>query len=521
VQFFFAECVLDTSRRDLKRGSETIPVGPQVFDLLVYLVQNRERVVTRDDLFKAIWRGRVVSESTLTSHINAARRAVGDNGDAQKLIRTVVRKGFRFVGDVAARESSDAGGGAAVQAAEPALALPDKPSIAVLPFQNLSGDPGQDYFADGVVEDIITALSRMRWLFVIARNSSFRYKGQAVDVRQVGCDLGVRYVLEGSLRKSANRVRITGQLIDALTGTHLWADRFESSLEDIFDLQDQIAASVVGALAPMLERVEIERARQKPTENLRAYDYYLRGMANFYQRSKEANREALGLFSRTIELDANYAAAYSMAACCYLWRNINGWIADRDQELTEASRLARRALELGKDDPVALCRAGVVIGCLLGDLDGGAAFLDQALALDPNMATAWSFRGWISTLNGESNTGIQQLMRAIRLSPFDLNLYNMQIGIAIAHMTAERYDDASSWAAKAFRDWPNYVPAAGVAAASDALAGRLEPARQAVDRIRQLDPTFSVSNLGTRYPFRRPEDLARYQTGLRKAGLLE
>jgi TolB-like protein/Flp pilus assembly protein TadD len=498
-----------------------IPVGPQVFDLLVYLVQNRERVVSKDDLLKAIWRGRIISESTLTSHINAARRAVGDNGDKQKLIRTIARKGFRFVGEVTAKEPADGGGGPSAHAAEPALTLPDKPSIAVLPFQNLSGDPAQDYFADGVVEDVITALSRMRWLFVIARNSSFRYKGQAIDVTQVGRDLGVRYVLEGSMRKTANRVRVTGQLIDALTGGHLWADRFDSSLEDIFDLQDQIAASVVGALAPTLERAEIERAQHKPTENLRAYDYYLRGMASYYQRSRAANHEALGLFSKTIGLDASYAAAYGMAACCYLWRNINGWIADRDQELAEASRLAHRAVELGKDDPVALCRAGVVIGCLLGDLDGGAAFLDQALALDPNMATAWSFRGWICVLNGESDAGIERLMRAIRLSPFDLNLYNVQNGIAIAHMVAERYDEASSSAAKAFRDWPNCVPAAGVAAASNALAGRLEPARQAVDRFRQLDPTFRISNLGSRYRFRRPEDLARYQAGLRKAGLLE
>jgi TolB-like protein/tetratricopeptide (TPR) repeat protein len=498
-----------------------IPVGPQVFDLLVYLLQNRERVVSKDDLLKAIWRGRNVSESTLTSHINAARRAVGDNGDEQKLIRTVARKGFRFVGDVTASEPQGADRGTSAQAAEPVLALPDRPSIAVLPFQNLSGDPAQDYFADGVVEEIITALSRMRWLFVIARNSSFRYKGQAVDVRQVGRDLGVRYVLEGSARKWANRVRITGQLIDALTGGHLWADRFDCSLEDIFDLQDQIATSVVGALAPTLERAEIERARHKPTENLHAHDYYLRGMASFYQRSREANCEALRLFSKAIKLDANYAAAHSMAACCYLWRNINGWIADREQEIADASRLAHRALELGKDDPVALCRAGVVVGCLLGDLDNGAAFLDQAIVLDPNMATAWSFRGWISVLNGESDAGIERLMRAIRLSPFDLNLYNMQNGIAIAHMVAERYDEASLWAGKAFRDWPNYVPAAGVAAASDALAGRLEPARHAVDRIRQLDPTFRVSGLATRYPFRRPQDLAKYQRGLRKAGLSE
>jgi TolB-like protein len=248
VRLLFSGHVLDIDRRELRRGDELISVGPQVFDLLVYLVQNRERVVSKDDLFEAVWQGRIVSESTLTTHINAVRKAVGDTGEEQSLIRTVPRKGFRFVGDI--REDGTAQPLTSGVPPIPTLTLPDKPSIAVLPFQNLSGDPEQDYFADGVVEDIIAALSRIRWLFVIARNSSFTYKGRAVDVKQVGRALGVRYVLEGSLRKAGNRVRITGQLIDASTGANLWADRFEGALEDIFELQDQVTTSVVGALVP-------------------------------------------------------------------------------------------------------------------------------------------------------------------------------------------------------------------------------------------------------------------------------
>ena len=299
MRFSFDDYALDIDRRELKRGSEFISLGPQVFDLLVYLVQNRERVVSKDDLIEGVWGGRIVSESTLTSHINAVRKAVGDSGEEQKQIRTIARKGFRFVGDVtesamgAAEASSSQKSKTAESASPTPLALPDKPSIAVLPFQNLSGDPEQEYFADGIVEDIITALSRMRWLFVIARNSSFTYKGRAVDVKQVGRELGVRYVLEGSVRKAANRVRITGQLIDASTGAHLWADRFEGALEDIFDLQDQVTASVIGAIAPKLEQAEIERAKRKPTESLDAYDYFLRGMASFYQRTRDAISEAL------------------------------------------------------------------------------------------------------------------------------------------------------------------------------------------------------------------------------------
>lgn len=282
MHFAFDDYMLDPVRRELTGASGVIAVGPQVFDLLIYLVENRERVVSKDDMLDVVWNGRIVSESTLTSHINAARRAIGDNGREQRLIRTVARKGFRFVGEVKETPSAMDISFVKVELAksdEFPLSTPtatEKPSIAVLPFLNLSGDFEQEYFADGVVEDIIAALSRMRWLYVIARNSSFTYKGRAVDMRQVGRELGVRYVLEGSIRKSANRVRITGQLVDAATGRNLWAERFENAVDDIFNLQDQVAAHVVGAIAPQMEHAEIDRAKRKPTENLDAYDYYLR-----------------------------------------------------------------------------------------------------------------------------------------------------------------------------------------------------------------------------------------------------
>jgi adenylate cyclase len=254
-----------------------------------------------------------------------------------------------------------------------ALTLPEKPSIAVLPFQNMSGDPEQEYFADGIVEEIITALCRFQNLFVIARNSSFTYRGRAVDVKQVSRELGVRYVLEGSVRKAANRVRITGQLIDATTGAHLWADRFDGTLEDVFDLQDKVTVSVVSAIAPKLERVEIERAKRKPTESLDAYDYFLRGMANVHQWTRAANDEALRLFYKAIELDPAFASAYGMAAWCYIWRKLNGWVIDRTQETSEGARLARRAVELGKDDAVALSRGGHALAWFVRDLDNGCS----------------------------------------------------------------------------------------------------------------------------------------------------
>jgi TolB-like protein len=524
VQFLFGDYALDTDRRELRRGSEQVSTGPQVFDLLVYLVQNRERVVSKDDLLEAVWGGRIVSESTLTSHINAVRKAVGDSGEEQTLIRTIARKGFRFVGEVREGQTSVSSGAAKLAPATaptPTLALPDKPSIAVLPFQNLSGDPEQEYFADGVVEDIIAALSRMRWLFVIARNSSFTYKGRALDEKQVGRELGVRYVLEGSVRKAANRVRITGRLIDASSGAHLWTDRFDGTLEDIFDLQDQVTASVVGAIAPKLERAEIERAKRKPTESLDAYDHFLRGMANFYQRSKEANSEALRLFYKAIELDPDFASAYGMAAWCYVWRKLNGWMIDRVQEIAEGERLARRAVELDKDDAVALCRGGHALAFLVGDLDGGIAFIDRALMLNPNLATGWYLSGWMRAYRGETDVAIEHLARAMRLSPLDPTLYHMQAGTGFAHLLAGRFDEASSWAEKAFREEPDYLPAAAVTAASHALAGRLEEARQAMALLRQIDPALRRSNLKDWFPIRRPEHFAIWADGLRKAGLPE
>ncbi len=455
MRYAFEDYVIDPDRRELTRSAEPIAVGPQVFDLVLYLVRNREHVVSKDELLDAVWAGRLVSESTLTSHINAARKAIGDSGQNQRLLRTIARKGFRFVGDVSEIGSRSAAvgdePGAPDKTSAEAPTLPDRPSIAALPFLNLSGDSEQEYFTDGVVEDIITALSRIRWLFVIARNSSFTYKGRAVDVKQVGRELGVRYVLEGSVRKAAHKLRITGQLIDAATGAHLWAERFESALDDIFELQDQFTEAVVGAIAPQLERAEIERAKRKPTESLDAYDYYLRGMANLHLGSRESIAAALGQFNQALERDPNYASASAMAAWCYFWRKVNGWMTDRPGEITEGARLARRAVDLGRDDAVALTRGGHALAHLTDDIAGGLALLDRALVLNPNLASAWFLAGFLRTWNGEPDAAIEHFTHAMRLSPLDPELYRIQGGLAAAHLFAGRFDAASSWAEQAFR----------------------------------------------------------------------
>jgi TolB-like protein len=527
VQFVFGECLLDTDRRELSRGSEPVAVGPQVFDLLIHLIENRDRVVSKDDLFDVIWRRRTISESTLTSHVNFARRAIGDNGEEQRLIRTIPRKGFRFVGNV--REALSQGAEKS-KAAETAtgnstatplveLALPDQPSVAVLPFLNLSGDPDQDYFADGVVEDIIGALSRMRWLFVIARNSSFTYKGRAVDVKQVGRELGVRYVLEGSVRKAGNRVRVTGQLIDATAGAHLWAERFESSLDDIFDLHDELATSVVGAIAPQLERAEIQRAKHKPTEKLDAYDYYLRGMASFHRGNHEGMNEALPLFYQAIERDPDFASAYAMASACLFWSKFNGWVADRPQVMFEGARLAHRAVELGKDDAVALARGGHALANFVGDLDSGIALIDKALLLNPNLAAAWFLGGFVQIMRGEPDNAIERLAYAMRSSPLDSEMYRMQCGTALAHFVAGRFDEAAPWADKALRDLPSFLIAVCIIAASHAFAGRMNEAQRAIQNLRLLDPALRLSNLKDWLLFHRPEYLTTLSDGLRRAGL--
>ena len=336
----------------------------------------------------------------------------------------------------------------------PALALPDKPSIAVLPFQNMSGDPDQDYFADGMVEEIITALSRIRWLFVIARNSSFTYKGQTVHVKQVARELGVRYVLEGSVRKAGNRVRITGQLIDALTGTHLWADRFDGSLEDVFELQDQVASGVIGAIEPKLLRSEIERAVRKPTENLDAYDLYLRALEKLYKYTDEGMRDAVALMKRALAIDPSSGPATAMITWCRMSQKVQGWGLVPQADLAEGIRLARAAIEIGKDDPDTLWMAGWSISFLCAEHALGGGMIDRALTLNPNSAHAWMAKGYVSCYQNQPGAAFGAFQRAMRLSPLDPLGYLFNHGLGLAHLATGRYEEAMEWVDRSLREQP-------------------------------------------------------------------
>lgn len=500
----FGRFRFDLGRRQLSRDGAPLRLGGRALDVLHTLAAAKGDVVSKDELLARVWPGVVVEENNLQVQVSLLRKALETGGESHLV--TVPGRGYRLVGLNEGRQG---------------LALPDKPSIAVLPFQNMSDEPGQDYFADGIVEDIITALCHIRWLFVIARNSSFTYKGRTVDVQQVGRELGVRYVLEGSVRKAAQRVRITAQLIDTATSTHLWADHLDGSIENIFDLQDRMTESVVGAIFRQLEQAEIERAKRKPTNSLDAYDYFLRGLASAHRMTRESTSEALKLFSQAVELDPDFATAYGAAAFCYVVRKINGWTTDRAQEMAESARLARLAAQLGKDDAPAFAFGGLVLGYVAGDLEGAIALVERSLALNPNLAIAWYASGTVRAFRGgEPDVAIEHLARAMRLSPRDPFMFTMQGVTAFAHFMAGRYEEATAWAEKAFWERPNILATLRIAAASNALAGRLDKAQRAVARALELDPDMRVPNLKERIGiFGRPQDYAKYADALRKAGL--
>jgi adenylate cyclase len=396
--------------------------------------------------------------------------------------------------------------------------LPDKPSIAVLPFQNMSGDPEQEYFADGMVEEIITALSRFKSLFVIGRNSSFTYKERVVSVKQVGRELGVRYVLEGSVRKAGSRVRITGQLVEAATDRHLWADHFDGALEDVFGLQDQVTANVVGLIAPKLEQAEIERSRQKPTEKLDSYDFYLRGMA--LGISRRTQPEARALFKKAIERDAEYAAALAMAAWTFLVQQVTGGLPLTAEMRADAVQFARLGARAANSDAFTLARCGHVLTYFGHEYDRGLSMVEQAVVLNPNLAIAWYSRGWVTLMCGEPERAIESLDRMIRLSPFDPLRATAWLGISFAHFYQERFEEGCTSAAKAFQ----FTADANMLEAyiaNTVRAGHVAEAREAAARLLKLQPDYHASRGREAVPFRSAEVRERIVAAFRAAGLPE
>jgi TolB-like protein/cytochrome c-type biogenesis protein CcmH/NrfG len=519
----FDECEIDIERRELRRAGRPVHVEPQVFDLLIYLVQNRDRVVSKDDLIQSVWGGRIVSDSTLTSRINAARTAIGDSGEDQKLIRTIARKGVRFVGTVRTQPKDSEQTPGVPSPAEiheqsrPALPLPDRPAIAVLPFLNMSGDPEQEYFSDGISEDIITALSKLRWFFVIARNSSFVYKGKAVHMKQVAEELGVGYVIEGSVRKGGDRVRITVQLNDVTTGSHLWAERYDRSLADVFAVQDEITEAIVAAIEPKLYAAENFHAQRKPPESLDAWDLVMRALSHYWRVTRQDNVVAQALLEKAISIDPNYGQALGVLAASHTFGAHMGW-ADMATVMPVAERAALAAIQADSEDPWAHCALASAY-LFARRFDDSLAEFELALRLNPNFSLAQGYYGLALAYCGRWQEADAAARRALRLSPRD-PFSAIYCGIAAyAQFVGRNYEEAMRLAREAIRQRADFVGGHRVLAAAAGIAGHADVAAAALVGLRRVQPNISIAWLKRQMPISQDAEREHYLQGFRRAGL--
>jgi TolB-like protein/Tfp pilus assembly protein PilF len=509
----FSNCELDAASHELRVGGAAHTIEPQVFDLLLYLIENRDRMVTKDELFEHVWEGRIVSEANLSNRIGLARQAVGDDGQKQVLIKTFARRGFRFVGQVEERTAE-----LPSDAADVTNGLrSDKPSIAVLPFDNLSADPAQEYFSDGITGDIITSLSRIRDLLVTARNTTFALKGQALDVQSVAKKLGVRYVLEGSVRKAGNRVRISVDLIDGDSGNQLWAERYDRDLEDIFAVQDEITRTVVGALQPELTRSEIDRARRKPPDDLDVWDLYQRGLWHFYRVKKEDNAAAIALFTRAIELDPDFARPYAALSECYA---NDGFYRFTNRDPMETFEPARKAVETDPQDASAHRAFGWAY-LLNQDTTSAAAELKTAISLNPSEAQSHAFLGLAQSYSGRAEEGVENFRLAMQLSPNDPLSGLFHAGLAVTLICLNRHEESAEWARTSlqFPNAPTFVRVHIISAL--AHAGHMDEARRALADFLELEPDCTIAFMDQRLPFTNDAYRDHYFDGLRKAGMPE
>jgi TolB-like protein len=503
----FGRFRLDLRRPELRRDGQPVQVHRLALGILCALAEAKGDIVSKDELMARLWPGRIVEEGNLHLHVSALRKSLDEHGEGHSFVVTVPGRGYRLAG-LNGRASGDS---AAAPSPRP-LPQPDKPSIAVLPFQNMSGDPEQEYFADGMVEEIITALSRIKWLFVIARNSSFTYKGQAVDVRQVGRELGVHYVLEGSVRKRGGRVRIAAQLIEAESAAHLWADHFDGSLEDVLDLQNQVAISVAGVIEPALRAAEVRRAVDRPRHDPTAYDLYLRALPATDSWEKKDHIEALDLLSQVIDRDDAYGPALALSALYLIALNSSGWTDDLEPTRQNAIALARRAVRSAGADAETLGRAAYVLAQCGEDIDAATALIDRSLRINPSFADGWRWSGWLRLWVGSPNVAIEHLERSLRLNPLG-SIGGTMLAIGIAHFFARRLDQARAMLLRSLQQYPEWVPTNRFLAACYAHLGELDEARMMIKRLRTLTPVV----LPNADHWRDPEQREFYLSGLRLA----
>jgi adenylate cyclase len=521
VLYLFEDYALDSTRRELRHKHHLLSVEPKVFDLLLHLVSNRERVVSKDDLVAAIWDGRIVSDSALTTCINAARNAVGDSGDAQRLIKTLPRKGLRFVGHVRERQEIAAAADNAFEAPTSSLALPDKPSIAVLPFTNMSGDPEQEYFADGIAEEITMALARLRGFFVISRNSAFTYKGKPVNVQQVGRELGVQYVLEGSVRKAGDRVRIGVQLANAVTGREIWSARYERALVDVFAVQDEITTSVVMAVEPQIYAAERERVQQKPPGRLDAWDCVIRAMSHMWLHTKGSHESALDLLTSALRLDPAYARALGLHAWLSLWHMHQGWsTVGLSGVLPGAFEQALAAVRIDGEDAWAHLALGFA-HMFRREHDYSVEQLRTALDLNPNFAVGHACLGLTLAYGGKGHEGVKHFEKQTRLNPRDPFFFLFTGARSFAHFMAGEYQLGLEGGRRAVRHSPEVSGHWRALALSAAMLNLAEEAKAAVAMARKFQPDYSVAWVERASPLVHAHDRERYCNILRPFGLPE
>jgi TolB-like protein len=488
-----------------------VALGSRALDLAWLLADRQGELISKDEILETVWPGRVVEDNNLTGQISTLHRIL-DHGRSQgSCIQTVVGHGYRFVAAVT-RVASEPPSAAALSPTDSLPPLPDRPALAVLPFQNISGDPEQQYFADGMVEEIITSLSRIRWLFVIARNSSFTYKGHPVDIRKVGRELGVRYVLEGSVRKAGSRVRISAQLIDTNAGLNLWADHFDGSLDDIFELQDKVAISVAGIIEPALQAAEIRRSADLPTADLTAYDLYLRALAHAYSWEKERIVQALHQLDQAIGRDPNYGSALALAVRCHFDLHVNGWSDSPETNRRRGVDLARQALQVASGDPNVLREAAFTLAYFGEDIDPAIELIDRALVMNPSVAQGWVISGWLRLWAGQTETGISHFEKSLRLSPH-ARPAGALMAIGVGHFFAGRFEPAKTMLLRSLQEHPRWAPTYRFLASCYAHMGRLDEAREAVERLRTLT-SLLVPNAAH---WRKPEHRELYLSGLRLA----
>ncbi|MCP3461492.1 winged helix-turn-helix domain-containing tetratricopeptide repeat protein [Bradyrhizobium sp. CCGUVB23] len=512
MRFRFENHVLDCDLRELTRDGVPVPLQPQVFDLLVHLVAQRGRVVTKDDLISEVWDNRIVSDSALNSRINAARKALGDDGAAQRLIKTIPRKGFRFVGEVL--DETPAPPAAETKALRSA---PERPAIAVLAFENMSDDPEQEYFCDGIAEDILTSLSKVRWFLVIARNSSFTYKGRAVHIRQIAEELGVGYVVEGSVRKAGGSVRITAQLNDAVTGSHIWAEHYDRELGDVFAVQDEITNAIVAAIEPQIYAAENFHARRKQPASLDAWELVMRGLSHYWRVTRQDHLMAQALLAQAIAIDPDYGQAQSVLAASHMFGVHLGW-AELATAAPIAEAAALAAVKCDHEDAWAHTALGSVYFSTRR-LDDALSEFEQALRLNPNFSLAQGYYALALSYAGRSSCSFDAAQKAIRLSPRDPSLA-IYYGIAgYARFTERRYDEAIALAREAIRHRGDLTGAYRVLAVSAGMAGDQELAATALQELHRTQPNISLAWITTQLPWRSEADREHYLEGFRRAGL--